>query len=565
MVSLSWLLLFGRLTVLGLSVYGYLRRIGRFLRMEFAPGVFFTGLCSVMFFAGILNILPETAWAVCGCGVYLAAQSLRRKESVKDFLCPGMVFFFLASGLLLILLHGTVLTDYDDFSHWGTVLKVMYTKHRFPNYADSTITYQSYPTGSAAFVYYFLTVSGITSEWFQLVIQSVFQIGLLTSLFLFVRGVWGWIFAAGTAGLLLLCSNGPINLLVDTLLPLIAVAALCLCFYYRSDLTGRCLWVLPYLIALTAVKNSGLLLALFLLLYLLMHLGKENRRIWLQLGSIPALTLLLWQKHVLLVFDNGMNSRHAMSAESITNTFSQKDLSALTEVARLFLQEVFSLTNPFLYLLIAGLLVLLLHRFFGLHLTWDHRHLLLFAGAAYLIYQIGVLAMYLTTMPYGEAILLAGYSRYHRTILILCGSCLFLVLADSMTKTGKREVTAGLLTLLLLYQSLFPGLWYNNPKHCGFIREEFQQLITEYHVEAGKRYLIVMDAAYAEKYKGYLHYLARYLLDSGSITLCSIESPPEEHLLSNYDYLICFGDSEELDGYLVKTVGSGESRILRLS
>lgn len=43
------------------SVYGYLRWIGNRVRMEFAPGIFFTSLCSVMFLAGILNILPETA------------------------------------------------------------------------------------------------------------------------------------------------------------------------------------------------------------------------------------------------------------------------------------------------------------------------------------------------------------------------------------------------------------------------------------------------------------------------------------------------------------------------
>lgn len=561
---MSYILLLGRLALLGLSVYGYLRRIGKILRMEFAPGVFFTGLCSVMFFAGILNILPETAWAVCAGGVYLALQSLRRRESFRDFLCPGMVFFFLASGLLLILLHGIILTDYDDFSHWGTVLKVMYTQNRFPNYSDSIITYQSYPTGSAAFIYYFLTVGGITSEWFQLVIQAVFQIGILTSLFAFVRTLQGWLFAAGTAALLLLCNNGPINLLVDTLLPLVAVGALCLIFYYRREPAGKGFWTLPYLITLTAVKNSGILLALFLLVYLLLYLGKENRKLWLLLCSAPALTLLLWQKHVLLVFDNGLNSRHAMSAESIADSFSRKDMSALAEVARLFLQEVFSLTNPFLYLLIAGALLLLLHRFSGLHMTGDHRRLLLFAGAAYLIYQIGVLAMYLTTMPYVEAILLAGYSRYHRTILIFCGGFLFLAIADIMTEAGKQQLAAGLLTLLLLYQALFPGLWYNNPKHCGFIREEFQQLVTQHHVADGKRYLIIMDASYAEKYTGYLHYLIRYLLNSAQVKLCSVEAPPEEALFYKYDYLICFGDSEELDSYLLRTFGSREIRVLPL-
>lgn len=549
--------------LLAISVYGYLRWIGNRVRMEFAPGIFFTSLCSVMFLAGILNILPETAWAVWGMGIVFALHSFRKKEPVKGLLCPGMVFFFLACCVMAALLHGMILTDYDDFSHWGTVLKVMYTKQRFPNYSDTVITYQSYPTGSAALIYWFLTVGGITSEWFQLLVQAAFQIGLLTGLFAFLHGMWRWLFGAVTAGLLLLCSNGPINLLVDTLLPLTAAGALCFAFYYRSSLKALWFWLLPYLAAMTAIKNSGLLLAVFLLIYLLPRLGRLGRKQWFLLCSAPGLMLLLWQKHVQLVFDNALNSRHAMSVDSIASNFLRKDGDALAEVMQIVLSEMLSFTNPALYLLAAGVLIFLLRGLLGLSWTKDHSGLLLFAGGVYLVYQITVLGMYLTTMPYGEAVLLAGYGRYHRTILILCGSCLFLALADSMTGVKKQAVPA-LLALLLLYQALFPGLWYNNPKHCGFIREEFQQLVTEYSVQEGKRYLIILEPSYAEKYSGYLHYLVRYLLDSAHVKLCSLREIPDDLSLHGYDYLICFGDSGELDEYLLRTFGSRDIRVLTL-
>ena len=560
---LTHILLILRLMLLTASVYGYLRWIGNRVRMEFAPGIFFTSLCSVMFLAGILNILPETAWAVWGIGIFLTLHSLRKKESLKPLLCPGMVFFLLTCCIMAVLLHGIILTDYDDFSHWGTVLKVLYTKHRFPNYADAVITYQSYPTGSAALIYWFLAVGGITSEWFQLLVQSVFQVALLTGLFAFLRGIWRNLFGAVAAGLFLLCSNGPINLLVDTLLPLMAVGALCFAFYYRSRLKALWFWLLPYLAALTAIKNSGLLLAVFLLVYLLPLFGRQGLKRWLLLCSAPGLALLLWQKHVQLVFDNALNSRHAMSMDSIASSFLRKDGDALAEVTQIVLSEMLSFTNPVLYLLAAAVLIFLLRRLLGLSWAKDHSGLLLFAGGVYFVYQITVLGMYLTTMPYGEAVLLAGYGRYHRTILIFSGGCLFLALADSMTG-AKRQAVPALLTLLLLYQALFPGLWYNNPKHCGFIREEFQQLVTEHSVQTGKRYLILLEPSYAEKYSGYLHYLVRYLLDSAQVKLCSIRQIPEELSMQGYDYLICFGDSGELDEYLLRTFGSREIRVLTL-
>lgn len=560
---MGYVLLLCRFALLALSSYGYIRLIGKHIRMEFAPGIFFTAVCSLMFLAGILNVLQEAAWAVCAGGVWLAVISFRRRESLRPVLCPGLGFFVLSAVVLLIALHGMILTDYDDFSHWGTVLKVMYTENRFPKYGDSVITYQSYPPGSAGFLYYFLTIAGITSEWFQLYVQAIFMVGVLASLFAFASDGLGWIFAAFAAAAFLLCSNGPINLLVDTLLPVVAVGALCFCYYYRKELQSKIYWIVPYLISLTAIKNSGILFAVFLLVYVLCRLGKEGLRSWLWVCAAPVLTLLFWQKHVLLVFDNGLNSRHAMSVESVADNFLRKGREDVRAVIRVFLEQVLSLENPAVYLIVLILVLLVFRRFLGLQWTKDSRWLVLFAGASYVVYEIGVLGMYITTMPYAEAIVLAGYERYHRTILIFCGGCLFLAVTHCGQKTEKQRIWGCLISAFLLYQALFPGLWYNNPKHCGFIREDFEQLITENAVQAERSYCVVLDENYASKYTGYLQYLIRYLLDSVEIKVCSIDVyEASEAGWEGYDYLICFGESEEMDAFLWEITGSAEQRVL---
>ena len=240
----------------------------------------------------------------------------------------------------------------------------------------------------------------------------------------------------------------------------------------------------------------------------------------------------------------------------------RKDGEALLEVLRVFLEAVLSWKNPVLILLGLVIVLTLLGRLLKLRWTEEGSQLLFFAGASYLIYEVFVLAMYLTTMPYGEAVALAGYSRYHRTILIFCGACVFLAVAEALPDNLAIQSPAFLLTVILMYQSLFPGLWYNNPKHCGFVREEFQQLVTQSEVAHGKSYCVVVEAEYARKYSGYLQYLIRYLLNSADMKVCSVEEyRQKESGWENYAYLICFGESEEMDAFLLEQFGSTEQRV----
>ena len=54
------------------------------------------------------------------------------------------------------------------------------------------------------------------------------------------------------------------------------------------------------------------------------------------------------------------------------------------------------------------------------------------------------------------------------------------------------------------------------------------------------------------------------LADSSQIKLYSVREIPEDLSMQGYDYLICFGDSWELDEYLLRTFGSREIRVLTL-
>lgn len=265
-----------RFSLLALSVCGYLLFISKHIRTEFALGVFFTGLCSVMFFAGILNVMAETAFAVWLVGLILAGISIYRRASLKQLFCPGIIIFAVSALVLLLLIHGRKIIEYDDFSHWALVTKLIYRQDRIPNFSDATIRFQSYPTGSASLLYYFMKISGKSSEWFQIYIHALFAVGILVGLFAFVKSWLGVLFSLATACILLLCNNGLFNLMVDTLLPISALGGMLLCYYYRDDLGKKCFWLIPYLITLVAIKNSGILFAIFLLVYAMFCLRKKS-------------------------------------------------------------------------------------------------------------------------------------------------------------------------------------------------------------------------------------------------------------------------------------------------
>lgn len=86
-----------RVLLLCLSCYGYLYLIvdkGK-IKVEFSPAILFSAIGSAMFFAGILNILKETCFAIFIAGIAFAIYSFVKKYNPLRFICPGTVFFFI--------------------------------------------------------------------------------------------------------------------------------------------------------------------------------------------------------------------------------------------------------------------------------------------------------------------------------------------------------------------------------------------------------------------------------------------------------------------------------------
>ena len=323
-----------RLSILLLSTLCWLGYLQKKMRVEFALGVLLTGIGSLMFAAGIFHIMREAAWLVFFSGLWLLIREIcsapDRKNKISSFLSgfctSGIGTFALLAVFFLVLLFRSEFTHYDNFSHWATSAKLLIQKDRFPNFSDINIYFQSYPLGSASFIYYITKISDIRSEWMIMLAQAILMSGCLTGMFAFAKRIESVVALIVLSGILLATNGGLTSIIVDTLLPVIAIGAMSLCLYYRDELEEKIKYLIPYTMFLMMVKNSGIFFVIILSVYTLVYIEKNRKMLgrWFLSVSCPAMTLFLWQKHVAQVYVDGLRAKHSMSLENFIGTFITK-------------------------------------------------------------------------------------------------------------------------------------------------------------------------------------------------------------------------------------------------
>ena len=535
--------IFGLIAV-AVSLFGYISFLThREHKPEISLGITFSLIGSVMFLAGIAGILQAGAVALCAGG-WMAFFSELKNRRIGFIRSAGFIFFLAVSVYLLAVHYNSRFWAYDNFSHWAEATKVLIRYGRFPTAEDTNIQFVSYPPGSAAFIYFFTYISGISAEWFQAWIQAVLTLGMFTGICALAKNKAGHI-CAMICVMILLCSNtAPWDLLVDTLLPAVAVSGYALIRAEKLPKKGDRYLLIPYLIFLTSIKNSGLFFAAVLIVYDAVFHPSCRRRYAVLFGASVLLALGIWKLHVAAVFPEGETSVHAFSLVNYQGVFSGKTHEEILNTWNAWLKKEFSVENR-------GLLlpILLLVRPMSALLFRDgaetRKRLFRTAGihcAVLAIYAVGLLLMYLFSMK-GDASGLGGYDRYHRTInAFIVGICF----ADFLREpwgANIRGILTALLLLALSWLSILPYpeyLWKQDTNNSRYLLDS---MIESYQVPKGKRYLLLQDDD-----RGKLMYIGRYLLDSRDVT---VRKTNIIHRLdfSNYDYLIILQPSDRTRKY----------------
>ena len=556
MVSSSLLLIL-RAALLCLSFFGLCAAARDTLKLHrfIAPYFVASSIICVLMFAGMLHVLKYGFYLLYFGGfagaIAALAKRLLRRERLALRRSDGYLIAIGALVLIYIIwrLGPSYLHERDDLSHWSIVARHLLKTDAFPDASAVSVTFQSYPVGAAAFIYYVCRTLG-NQEGLWLIAQNVLYVLLFMPMLAHVRGNRKWILPVLTALFVLLFKHTrPMeSLYVDWLLSFFGFGSVAAVLYHRDEPFQALLCALPGAIAVTLFKNSGIFFAAVTGCALGIAVsGRKGRRFgWLcflicMAASVVA--FLLWNLHVKQVFPAGLETKHAVSLTTYAARLGSKDLSL---ILRTFKKMVMQWLQPDFYQ-IQGLLFILLGSL-SMYLTARRRpelriHLkpsLQAFGLILIAYAAWYLMLYMTyifSMQASEARSLAAFDRYNGTGLLLMEGLSLIVLLDFFARdelaprVHPTALCAGAVAAILLTSALvkpgdylywfYPELTQRRVTRCDF-RQTAYDFMQEYDLPQDRCYLVcagsVAEAA-ANGYYGQAYFDMKFELDSPYITV----------------------------------------------
>lgn len=478
-----------RLALFMISMSGYIFFIQRKLKIqiEFIPIISIAGITLVLFMGGLLNILLVTTVFLFGIGIILLIREFYINytnnllhPTFTKFITPGMIIFLVASLYFVYILKNQRLIHYDNFSHWALIVKNILMNNALPNFEDAIISFNTYPPGSALYIYYFSKIVG-TTEGLALIGQMFIVLTGLLALFSFssflianfkgnkVLYIKKLFLTVSTLMLAFYMLNGPStihDLLVDTLLNTTGLALFALIYHYLDSVEKVAIPTAILVSFLMLIKNSGVffgVIGLFLYAYGLRKYKNNAGITLLQVKPVlyipfisPVITYYLWSKHVSMVFPKDRIGKHTMSVGAYLNTYNEKTSEEIREISGKYLKTIYK-EYAYQIILIVLLLVAILFLQKLLRGYLDKRLVMLSIAiiSMFVLYSVGLWAMYLVSMPTPESLRLAGYSRYLNTIIdFLVGVAIIGILYSLSQSNSASLVIITSSTIILYFISL---------------------------------------------------------------------------------------------------------------
>ena len=531
------------------------------IKSEFLPVTVLTGVGVIMFLAGLLNMMPEAVTLLTLFSFGSVGYIFLRERSLKNIFSPGLFFFLLGAAYLAYFLRGLQLEYYDDFSHWGLIVKEMLLTDRLPNFSSKMITFQAYPPGTAVVLYFTGKILGNT-ESVMLFGQGLFYLSCITPLFALIRKkqYLSWLLIVPATLYFLTGNLGVVALSVDTLLSLLGLAGTAILVYlYREKRIEEAILPLALITSyLNIVKNSGILFVFILvgIYFVMIQKGTVQKKKaavgGMAIVGIPVLFKFLWDKHVKLVFADGASTKHAMSVENYRNILGEKSLGDVKQITFDLLRSSVNINSPEIKVLVVALVAVAvigtlkrMNHFTGIGESDSdssriEKGLLLFMVGIYAAYQVGLWATYIFSMPLAEAIVLASYNRYNITcIMYLLGVVLIYFLCEMErmeTKTMALKATMVGISLALMVSPLY---WMNDSVKNLFVKKDYSahykthlhNIIQANQLTDESAYIIYVGDYIGESSQDYLYYITCYELQTRAV---NVVTPDTVDLLGEF-------------------------------
>ncbi|OJG42975.1 hypothetical protein RV04_GL000734 [Enterococcus hermanniensis] len=483
----------------------------------------------------------------------------------------GLYFGLIASALMI-----NKLEHYDNFSHWSLIVKFLFTENRFPTASDTIISFTSYPLGSSLFLYYVTKIAGF-SDQVLLIGQQIFIFSAIYATFSILRDKQRLLFPAILFSYFAVINYYNIairmnNLLVDFLLPLLALAAIAGVVTMRDRPKLSLIYVILILAVLNLVKNSGLFFSVIVLFIYAgtIFLSTEHsiHSIFKKIGMITSgligaiLPILVWMLHVKQTFPV---SKHEVSVSAYQQLLADKTASEVAAIWSNFYSTVLNLsTQSTQGILLTNLLLIGTGLVIHYRLKRKTNIIWYWLGINLVIicYYASILAMFLFSMPTDEALYLAGFERYTSSIVIFALGLAVFVLINEIdknmyeqrivkrnhqgfknlkTKKNYQYTTAILIfvsTLFIFSES--NGLLFNATQFDQSIPSRFKKMKLDTIEKSSDSFLVVTtDKTAVENYL--VNFVGKYFLFSENVEGREdfvLEEQEFIELLKQYDYIV---------------------------
>lgn len=534
-------------------------KINRF----FAPFMAVSGIICVLMLAGMLHILKPACYMIYAAGFAGFVHTYFIRKVKPDYpLIAGMLVF---AAMLCVCFYGVPMLRSDDFSHWGLVARHLLRYDAFPDSNAPWVHFQSYPLGSAVFIYYVSRIIGNT-EGMYLVAQMFLQGPLLLPLLAFInphRKNYGAMYAVVVLAFIVyfIAFRMLQTLLVDMLLSLFGIAISACILYYKDDLKMALATAVLGMIAIVYVKNSGLFFSVInaaLLGYVAVRGTGKKRNAWMTFLVTAGLSIgayMLWILHIKISFPAALDTKHAVSLSAYATEASSKGFPEIIQILKTMMSGL--LKSPPLTPIAAVLIIvaILLICVFCRRLPdgrLQQKRMLKQLGlcvGVYILWLIMIFFMYVFSMPLGEALEAAGLERYNGTgVFYLIGLIMILFIPlcmrdeiDALMPLYLLHKVAPVLCVVLVIASCIwqPPIFDSTfVSRCKDVRRGLQSARQEYQLQDGQKYMFFCDFTdpVMTAYRSY--YLVKYEFETADVQIVA-EQDGEFAAGTYFDHSVC--------------------------
>lgn len=421
--------------------------------------------------AGLLNAgFFVLLFAAVAALIAAAVAAGRGHGFSARFFTPGFFLFAAVYALLLFFNYGTFLRSWDEFSHWGDVVKVMTTLGAFGTHPLSESMFPAYPPAMALFQFFaeklYMLVSG--EEMAEWLLFFAYQVLLSSLYFPFLRRMGlkkpgTWVLAVLLWLLpMVFQRNAYGKIYIDSFLSALLGVGLAGTFAAREgDAFAR--WQLAaVLLLLPLTKSLGLAFALVVLAVLLFS-GRAERVRPFVLGCAGATAMgwAAWTLHAKLRgASNAVGPSAAIAAEHVGDSayamgIFRSFLSALVRRPLTNEEAIFPQLPALavLVLLMAALWLLLRaeRRINGDDRSYTRAFWVVFAANG--LFCAALCVGYMFFYPDFEAAKLLGMERYLNNIFMADTVFALLLAGDLLRRdaVSQRALVAAVTAAVLLF------------------------------------------------------------------------------------------------------------------